>query len=1330
MGGKESRPLSISYEDATKRVSESELRRLREAFKRTSANGVISCNTFIQDVLGDCVPTQVAEYIYAAFGGTQRGLSFKELLSGLVLLTRGKQDEKLRFLYDLYANGSVSQLAKDELTGDEGYEKVVKGATYEEWRDWQLQNVEASPLSRWLLTTSGALTLGNDLETPTFYQSLAGVTHLEEADIIELEKHYWTLKGQSGTGRLDLETLVPMISPPMPLSVCPGLVAAFDENRDNHIDFKEMACGISAACRGPLVERMKFCFKVFDGDRDGVLNEVELKHMLEVLMLVRDDEIEEGVEAKEEKKDLPNYPLSMEEWLVWTAEKELPLAFLRLLDQLCHVVLGLRPLGRSEEGEIVTGWLAREERRGLRVGQFWYLVAAQWWSQWRRYCLLDGLTSESNTTVSDSTAPGPIDNSNLVETVKQKVPALTGEGGRLRRTLVMTEGRDFHLLPDALWKALVQWHGGAPALPRQVILPATGVDVELELYPLVLRLLMHRSLGVQQQPLPLPLNGVGSWLPSSSSSGCYKRQLMYIAAFSRMATAGQVYQFLCNRLRLIGEDVRLWHVRDIGASGGGMTLLEDEHATLEELGLQDDSQLLIEVRNKDQTWPEELGRLRDSTKDDVSKGAGEKGATGLNNLGNTCFMNAALQCASNTGPLTRYFMSASHLRELNTTNPLGTRGHMAVRYAELLRDIWSGSARSVAPLKLRWTIAKYAPRFGGFQQHDSQELLAFLLDGLHEDLNRVRDAPYVELADSEGREDAQVAQEAWDNHLLRNQSIIVDLFHGQLKSTVRCEHCQWESVRFDPFTYLTLPLPMEGLIRREPLVARLDGGVPIRYGLLLPTDADYSALKTELSKLCDVPASRLLLAEVAANNIERFPSDRSTVQEAKAGTRLYAYEVPASHYPPSRNQQRSMTEASEERRSFKAIQMSETPPPPPPLPVSTEIKEYNNYGSDSSSNNSLSHGNGYVIALHRKMIRQDLYFASSQKTRPSLFGVPVVVSCGDGTTHQELYRSVWRQVARLVTPLPPTETAASPNHAQDCDDSLGYEFPFVLRAVDRDGRVCAWCPWYKFCRGCRIRCDGELMTAESMGSGLPVTHLAIDWDPTALHLRYQTATELSCDEHESAPQARIIESAPLPLSSCLAAFTRQESLERYHCQRCAEPRSATKRLQLWRLPPVLVVHLKRFHCVRGKWVKSQKAVRFPLKDFDPSEYLADPEHHHRLNHHRLHPSVNPEDVKYNLYAVVCHSGIMGGGHYVSYARNPDGGQWYYYNDSSCRESSPEAVANETATTAYILFYQRNGLSEEKYLPSISPEQERDSPTPNLEFSDPDENELRKMCTIT
>lgn len=57
----------------------------------------------------------------------------------------------------------------------------------------------------------------------------------------------------------------------------------------------------------------------------------------------------------------------------------------------------------------------------------------------------------------------------------------------------------------------------------------------------------------------------------------------------------------------------------------------------------------------------------------------------------------------------------------------------------------------------------------------SQELLAFLLDGLHEDLNRVKSKPYIEAKDAEGRPDEEVADEYWANHLARNNSVIVDV---------------------------------------------------------------------------------------------------------------------------------------------------------------------------------------------------------------------------------------------------------------------------------------------------------------------------------------------------------------------------------------------------------------------------------------------------------------------------------------------------------------------------------------------------------------------------
>jgi ubiquitin carboxyl-terminal hydrolase 6/32 len=73
---------------------------------------------------------------------------------------------------------------------------------------------------------------------------------------------------------------------------------------------------------------------------------------------------------------------------------------------------------------------------------------------------------------------------------------------------------------------------------------------------------------------------------------------------------------------------------------------------------------------------------------------------------------------------------------------------------------------------------------------------------------------------------------------------------------------------------------------------------------------------------------------------------------------------------------------------------------------------------------------GYLIAVHRKLNRQDTYFLSHHKSRPCLFGVPILIPCYDGTTNKDLYCSVWVQVARLLSPLPPTPPDQA-NHATD-----------------------------------------------------------------------------------------------------------------------------------------------------------------------------------------------------------------------------------------------------------------------------------------------------------
>ncbi len=799
------------------------------------------------------------------------------------------------------------------------------------------------------------------------------------------------------------------------------------------------------------------------------------------------------------------------------------------------------------------------------AGSQWCLVSAKWFASWELYTGGQG-----------GSRPESIDNSVLAED-KSGPP-------QLRRGLL--DLQDYTLVPEPVWDKLVEWYGGGPRFMRPSIEVGLKKRVVVEVYPMQVRVIERRNSAHD-----------------------------HLLEVSKGATGMALLHAACRALNTAPRRCMLWK---LGAEGYEEVAL---HNLLGKSGIDQGAELVLEESLPDGSFepcpplwvrPKTVeNAMRDVFRErgvnfggaapvravDSDQRSPECGVTGLVNLGNTCFMNSSLQCVAACGPL-RQFLSSDKIDGLiNRNNPLGMGGRIAKAMVDLQKRMWAEeNVAFVVPRAVKEVIADFAPQFEGYRQHDAQEFLAFLLDGLHEDLNQVKQKQLVNSENAFGLEDSVAAKQAWERHLLRNRSEIVSLFHGQMRSRLVCPSCSQVSVTFDPFSFLSLPLPRSSTRSMQVTVVpfKVTGAAVEQVTVQVSRAATIADLCDVLGKTANVKGDRLFVAEVYQRSVYKEYAATAEVAGIGPTDDIFAFEV----------EQANDCKASK-KKSKEGVTVWKL---------------------------------GSVITFSLVLRKEpDLTICGS----PLVFSLPV-----EGLKSEK----VRAKVKELLD--------------MHCSSSAN----FSVAMVSKSGKSCTFCGDNQ-CRGCVV--TDEMLTKSAKVNKEPLLKPRINLGCNLpADVEFVTTRRVRPD-----PSANNQASKSISLDDCMSRFLEPEVLsdnDAWFCPGCRNHVQAEKQIGLWSLPPVLVIHLKRFAFLSNRYrEKLEEKVDYPLEGLDMSRFM-------------LPNAVNKSAMVYDLFAISNHMGGLGGGHYTAYAR--PNSYWWLFNDESCSKvQDPQTMVSGNS---YILFYKR------------------------------------------
>ena len=680
------------------------------------------------------------------------------------------------------------------------------------------------------------------------------------------------------------------------------------------------------------------------------------------------------------------------------------------------------------------------------------------------------------------------------------------------------------------------------------------------------------------------------------------------------------------------------------------------------------------------------------------------GFVGLRNLGNSCYLNSTLQCLTAVGELS-YRLAEEF--EAGQGQALNYDKILLKASCRLFHEMWQSEGKlnslrrsAVEPRQFKTVLGRIDSRFLGYRQEDSQEALSIILDVLHEDLK-------TEICESEKWE---IDSDGWKGYCAKENSLVRELFHGQLKSTLKCCKCSFKSATFDPFCLLNLPIPVEevnvngnindpiaSIYMRDVTDININIGDATNINMGDTTNTNMgdttnisseisTTISSEISTNMSSAISTNISSEISTNCSSTVSKNISTTDSTIISTNFTtpfsiccynesvlnvesSYLIIKKTFLNSNDFNSSRHLIIDFARGHEGIREVGSNLP--------SFEELNNpekvfivYKADFSPENT----NTFLITFTDKNGKK--------------IGFPILIKAlldeVSFTLESFVKKFLNEKIRNIYKFRFPSRLELFDENVQLISSNLNDHFKIkdVEYPRNQDGNS--------------VQLIGKEIEILDTVNNQIIFSLAIGDDFNELFDQIcndesEDYRDIDTDINDDIKYSGIedddntkLETKTPTLKDCFDRLCSIEYLseeDNWTCERCKIPVRAEKQLQIWRLPEILICHLKRFsYGGSGGGTKINTAIDFEL-EIDLIDVIEE--------------ESPKQSVKFELFAISQHFGSLNYGHYTAIIKHYNSGKWFRADDGTVSVLEDDWFDDvKVKESAYVLFYRRKGGSSE------------------------------------